>query len=53
MALGIGLMDDGIAVFVELPHFLLGTEQAPGGGAPDRASSGGDGARRPGGTMLT
>ena len=24
MALGIGLMDDGIAVFVELPHFLLG-----------------------------
>ena len=25
MALEIGLMDDGIAVFVELPHFLLGT----------------------------
>ena len=24
MALEIGLMDDGIAVFVELPHFLLG-----------------------------
>ena len=40
MALGIGLIDSGIAVLVELPHFPLGSLQAHPSGAcgpsPDR-----------------